>query len=217
MIHCIGDSHVSVFSGQDEMPPIWNTNFRSRDITPYFKTYRIGPATAYQSYSKIPIIENIIIQSPINKETDSILFCFGEVDIRAHLILQSYTQDKTIETLVKECVDRYIQTILYFKNNGFNVLVWGPIASCSDIKPYTTGPCYGTELERNDTTRLFNNYLEELCNKNEITFLSIFKKMLFEDGKTNPLYLDNWDGCHIHLIMTAYDLIMNEFKNKNIL
>jgi hypothetical protein len=56
MIHCIGDSHSAVFSGKEEMQPIWPE--RSNDITPFFKSYRIGPATAYQLANKKEIINN---------------------------------------------------------------------------------------------------------------------------------------------------------------
>jgi hypothetical protein len=78
MIHCVGDSHSSVFSGKDEMQPIWPE--RSDDKLSFFKSYRIGPATAYQLENKIPIIDEIVKQ--LNSQ-DSLLFCFGEVLGRA--------------------------------------------------------------------------------------------------------------------------------------
>ena len=74
MIHCIGDSHSSVFCGKEEMQPIWP--IRSDDTTPYFKSYRIGPATAYQLSNKTTIIDDIIhncvdIQNDLAKSTAS--------------------------------------------------------------------------------------------------------------------------------------------------
>jgi len=220
MIHCIGDSHVSVFTGHDRMPPIWHQNHNNKNIsddkTEYFKTYRLGAATSYQLERKIPDIEYIIKELPIDKD-DSILFCFGEVDIRAHLIKQSEIQEKEIVEVVKECVDKYFKTILYFKNNGYNMMVWGPIASWGDKAPYTSGPSFGSNLERNNATKIYNEYLEQLCNKNDITFLTIFDKMLHEDGTTDEKYLDPWLDCHIHLVQIAYPLIIEEFKNKKII
>ena len=140
IIHCIGDSHVSVFTGIERMPPIWSPNERSDDRTDYFRTYRIGPATAYQLDKKIPAIEHIIQHAPVDKGNDSILFCFGEVDIRAHLVKQSIEQNRTIDDVVMECVDRYVKTVLYFKEKGYDMMVWGPVASWSDEEPYTGGP-----------------------------------------------------------------------------
>lgn len=78
MIHCIGDSHSSVFCGKEEMQPIWPQ--RSDDITQYFKSYRIGPATAFNLSTKMSII-NEIITSCVDINNDFVLFCFGEVDI----------------------------------------------------------------------------------------------------------------------------------------
>ena len=45
MIHCIGDSHSSVFSGEEKMQDVWPE--RSNDTIDFFRSYRIGPATAY--------------------------------------------------------------------------------------------------------------------------------------------------------------------------
>ena len=102
MIHCIGDSHAAVFSGKEEMVPTWPE--QSNDTLDFFRSYRIGPATAYQLENKIPIIDNIL-QSRVNKESDYVMFCFGEVDIRAHLIKQLELQKTTIENLVEECTE----------------------------------------------------------------------------------------------------------------
>lgn len=216
MIHCIGDSHVSVFTGHDCMPPIWHPMRRSDDKSKYFRTYRIGAATAYQLEGKIPIIDFIIERAPISKD-DKMLFCFGEVDIRAHLIKQSIDKERDIEEVVKECVDRYFNTIMHFKGKGYDMMVWGPIASWSEKAPYTSGPSYGTTLERNNATRIFNNYLEEKCNGNGVVFLSIFDKMLLDDGNTDPKYLDPWEDCHIHLVNTGFQLVIDEFKNKKVI
>jgi hypothetical protein len=217
MIHCIGDSHISVFTGYDEMPPIWNHLSRSNDRTDYFRSYRIGPATATGLGSKISIIDDIIIRGPVDKEKDIILFCFGEVDIRAHLSREYLEKNKDIDELIKFSVDEYMRIVLLYKSRGYNVMIWSPIASFSDDKPYTTGPFFGSCSERNFVTRKFNNYLETLCKENNIEFISIFEDMLLDGEKTNPIYLDNWDGCHIHLIQTSFPLIVKKFKEKGLI
>jgi hypothetical protein len=214
MIHCIGDSHSAVFSGKEEMQPIWPE--RSDDRTDFFRSYRIGPATAYQLENKIPII-NEIINTIVDGENDSILFCFGEVDIRAHLIKQSELQNKPILEIVKECVDRYFQVLMYYKSYGYSVMAWGPIASWHDSKKYTGGPSFGTCLERNTATKQFNEYLEELCNKESIGFVTIFHNMVDENNITIPEYLDNWEGSHMHLSQTSMPLILQAFKEKNLI
>lgn len=213
MIHCIGDSHAAVFSGEEKMQPIYPQ--RSNDILTDFRSYRIGAATAYQISNKINIIDDIISKK-VNKD-DSVMFCFGEVDIRAHLKKQMDLQNRDMKSVVKECVDRYMSTILYYKNKGYNVMVWGPIASWHDSKPYTGGPSFGTNLERNNITKEFNEYCEILCVENEIPFITIFYNMVNKDNITIPYYLDDWEGSHIHLSQRSLPIILETFKSKNLI
>jgi hypothetical protein len=208
MIHCIGDSHSSVFSGREEMQPIWPQ--LSDDALDFFRSYRIGPALAYNLSNKISIINEILF-SRVNKNEDMIAFCFGEVDIRAHIKKQSEIQNRSIEDVIKECVDRYWDVIMHYHNLGYKLLVWSPIASWSDYKPYTSGPSFGTSIERNEWTQIFYKYLKSLSIGTGIGILSIFDNMVM-DGKTNPDYLDDWDSCHIHLNQKAMPLILEEFK-----
>jgi len=214
MIHCIGDSHSAVFSGVDEMTPTWPE--RSNDTIKHFRSYRIGPATAYNLEQKIPVIHDVIT-SNVNQKNDHILFCFGEVDIRAHLIKQSELQGKDVSELVNECVDRYFRVILYYKELGYSVMAWGPIASWHDSKPYTGGPSFGTCLERNRVTKLFNERLEMRCDQYGIDFITLFYKMVDNDKLTIPSLLDDWEGSHIHLNQTAMPLILEQFKQKDLI
>ncbi len=214
MIHCIGDSHSSVFSGKEEIQPIWPQ--RSDDKLDYFKSYRIGPATAYQLETKIPIL-NEIIHNLVDKKGDRILFCFGEVDIRAHLKKQMDLQNKTIVEVVKECVDRYMKTVLLYKSQGYNVMVWGPIASWHESREYTGGPSFGTCLERNEITKEFNHQLKKWCETFNLRFITIFNTMTDENNITIPEYLDDWDGCHMHLSQRAMPLIIDEFVKQKLI
>jgi hypothetical protein len=215
MIHCIGDSHSSVFSGEEKMQDVWPE--RSNDTTQYFRSYRIGPATAYNLSTKIYIIDDIINHVGISKEKDIILLCFGEVDVRAHLIKQANIQNKSFDEVCEECVDNYIKGIKILKNKGFNIAVWGVIASFNESVKNYIGPSFGTNLERNQVTKIFNNLLNERLKNFNIPFVSIFEEMLNPDGTTNPIYLDDWEDCHIHLSQRAMPLIMSAFKEQGIL
>jgi hypothetical protein len=213
MIYCIGDSHSAFFSGQEKMQPCW-PEF-SKDIIPYFKTYRIGPATAYQLSRKKTIIKNIL-QTINFKESDKIMFCFGEVDIRAHLVKHYLLTDESIEDIVKNCVSRYIKSILFYKKYKIDLIVWGPIASWNDKKLYK-GPSFGTNIFRNQVTRIFNDFLKEECKINNLIYVSFFESMLNQDYTTNVDFLDDWEDSHIHLSQNAMPSVIKLFKNNKII
>ena len=91
--------------------------------------------------------------------------------------------------------------------------VWGPISSWSEKKPYETGPSFGTTQERNHVTKLFNEQLEKLCNENDILFTTMFSDMVDDSLNTDETYLDDWEGCHIHLNSKSIPIILNKFNS----
>lgn len=214
MIHCIGDSHSAVFSGEEKMQPCWPEP--ASNTLPYFKSYRIGPATAYQLENKKSIIESLISSIDL-VEDDKLMFCFGEVDIRAHIIKQSQLQNRKFYDLTLECVERYINAVKYYKKYNREIIIWGPIASWCDQKPYTGGPSFGTNLERNYVTEIFNHLLSSFCSLEEFKFITIFYDMLNGDNTTNSYYLDDWEGSHMHLSQRAMPLIIEKFKKENLI
>lgn len=214
MIHCIGDSHSAVFSGEEAMQPCWPEPAANK--LPHFKSYRIGPATAYQLANKQPIIDSLIQSLDLCGE-DKLMFCFGEVDIRAHLIKQSKLQDRPVIDLVLECVDRYIDAVKYYKKYGIGIVVWGPIASWCEQKQYTGGPSFGTNQERNLITCAFNVALQIACTKENFEFVTIFYDMLNDDITTNPDFLDDWEGSHMHLSQRAMPTILKTFESKGLI
>ena len=213
MIICLGDSHSSVFSKEERIIAQWpDKEFR---LLSKFKPVRIGPATAYNLNKKIDLL-NSVLNRTFYLRTSFVLFCFGEVDIRAHIIKQSQLQKRDAELIIKECVDRYISTVLEVKPiRKIRKSIFAPIASWSMEKPYS-GPSFGTNIERNNITRLFNKYLEKKCLENNIIFISIFEEMLNKDGSTNADFLDDY-GTGIHLNQKSMPLILKKLKEKNLI
>jgi len=218
MIYCVGDSHASVFTGlgergKDYMTPIYPQ--QGKNELPGFKAFNIGPATAYQLGRKKDIIMELLRKEAPSNAT--VLFCFGEVDIRAHLIKQQTIRKISMSDIVRECVDRYTESLFPFQDQGYDIWVWGPIASNPEELPYKglqgAGPIYGDCVERNQVTRLFNNMMAENCHARSIGFVSIFEKMVWLDDNTKEhLIMD-----HLHLSQTSMSLIKEEFKKKGLL
>ena len=213
MIICLGDSHSSVFSQEEKIISQWpKKDFK---VFSKFKPIRIGPATAYNLETKIDHLNKVLNRTFYIKNS-YVLFCFGEVDIRAHLIKQSKLQNKDVESIVAQCIDRYISAIK--KVNPIRKIrkaVFAPIASWSDEKPYD-GPSFGSNIERNQVTIIFNQYLEKKCEENNIIFISIFKEMLNKDGTTNPDYLDDF-GTGIHLNQQSMPIILDKLKENKLI
>jgi len=209
IIHCIGDSHSAVFSGEDKMQPCWPE--QAANLIPYFKSYRIGAATAYQINNKRPIIEAVLNNANL-QSNDKIMFCFGEVDNRNHLIKQSILQNRNIEDIVNECVERYIVALEYYKKYNLPIIIWGPIASCYDCIPQV-----GSIEERNYTTKLFNEKVELKCKEVGFEFVTVFYDMLNSDFTTNKYFLDDWPDSLMHLSQRSMDTILQKFKDKNLI
>lgn len=196
-IHCIGDSHTSFFSGQSAMQPRWPD--RSLDVWPFFRTYRIGPALAYNLCStgtKSKGRERLfdVLRRKIHVG-ERVLLCFGEIDCRAHLIRQSVTRGIPVADLAAECVARYFQVVREVRSLNYQVMIWNvippTITTCLDCE----FPVAGTFDERMAVTRVFNGLLLSHCEQEGIPFVSIFDSILNEAGIPDQRFFV--DGIHL--------------------
>jgi len=217
MIFCFGNSHVSIFSGDDKMVPIWPN--RSVDHLPWFCTFRLGAGTAYQAMKHIKEILAIVEGCPesvgFDKVKDTILLVFGEVDIRSHIVIQAEKQNRSIDSITLEVVDRFWEAIIFLKDKGFNVAVFGCVAGyvVPEGGPGPPWPHVGTLVQRNNATRLLNDSIEDLCKMNNIPFVSVFEEMLEEDGITTKIkYLDMDAGC-VHITTRMLSIVLWKFRD----
>jgi hypothetical protein len=216
VIYCFGNSHVSIFSGQDVMVPIWPD--RSTDILPDFRTFRIGPVTAYQAVKHLDRIQDILNETDFKREEDTILFVFGEVDIRAHIVEQSKKQDVPAVIITKEVVNRYFEALNTMRLLEYNVVVFGCIAGfkLKEGGQEPPWPHSGTCKERNIITKVFNDQLERKCQSVNIPFISVFEEMLKSDGETKVKYLDT-DGAGCHATTRMLPLILWKFRDAGLI
>lgn len=209
-IYCIGDSHASFFSGSDKIQPEWPD--RSYDHIPSFRSYRVGASTAYnlsEEHSSTRGREKVFeILSQLPKNATALL-CFGEIDCRVHLLRQSREKHRPLEVVVRECVERYMNVVKEIKEKGFDVIVYEVIASTlhGDIaeKEYRA---YGTCIERNEVTKLFNTILKEKAKEIGVSTIGLFDYLVERDGTTDTyLYSDK-----IHLSQRAMPLFVKEIN-----
>ena len=127
-IYVVGDSHSQVFQGNSQIggPEVGDNDINLGEHKMTFKTCHVGPFTAYNLHTKISNIEQVLLG--FDKQTDYLFFSFGEIDCRHHLGFQSENKQLPIESIVKECVQRYTDVIKHYQNTGYKVGVWAPIA-----------------------------------------------------------------------------------------
>lgn len=218
MIHVLGDSHASPFSGlgtkeETYMIPIYPQPHDN--IDPLFKAYRIGPATAYNLESKLSIILDILYKF-VDKEQDELMLVFGEIDCRLHIIEQVIKQNKSKEEVINQVVNKYFDAILTVKNMGYKIIIFTPIASSfwnenSDhlkdgFKYNMEFPMLGTCQERNNITKIFINMLIQKGIENSIPVISIFDELIDENYNTKTdYYMD-----YLHLSSIALPLIKSK-------
>lgn len=205
IIHCIGDSHVSFFSGGDKIG--------ADDQIPFFRTYWLGPVLAFnlckygtRTRGREHLFEIVDRRLPKNS---IVLMCFGEIDCRVHLQKEAMTQAKPVPEVVFECAKRYCSVILEVKDRGHRVVVWNAVGTAPDHAPQNPEyPHFGTMRDRNIITHMFNEMLKDLLTDNKIPFISIFDSLVGKDWSTRTeYYQDNW-----HLSQRAMPLALEKLN-----
>src|SRR5271167_719710 len=126
MIHCVGDSHVCLFSGHNRIHPEWPAE--SPSLFPFFRTYRLGAVTAYnlcETASSTGSREKLwAVISSLPDADDWLMLSFGEIDCRAHFLKQARLQDKSPAEIATHCVERYGEVIAEVRRKRAKVVVY---------------------------------------------------------------------------------------------
>lgn len=226
MIYIIGDSHVSVFSGTDKgtnglrhIQPEFGTcytisggSLRPHNVfeqrLPMFCPIKIGSNTAYNSFNKLPIIEQVLLEYNITQD-DYVFMCFGEIDIRNHIGFNAEKLNISIFDGIIKCVDKYTETLIYLKDKKINLGVYGPPASSENWGHRFGIKEYGDIFIRNNMTLEFNELLKEKCIDKNVIFKEIATKMILPCGTTDGKYFMD----ELHLSQETMPLLMEEFKD----
>lgn len=192
---------------------------RGEDLIPYFKTFHLGPALAYNLPSENSTTNALkktqfLIDKNYISPKNPIMLCFGEIDCRTQVIKQIQKGNCSVEEVVNKIIDNYFIYIDFLIQKGFKVILWGPIASQKDEwhNPVEL-PRVGSEVERNKATEVFNNLLKDKCKSHNIYFCSIFNDLIDENYKTKAEYII--DECH--LSQKCRKFMHNELIKKNVL
>ena len=223
IIYAFGDSHISFFGdyyreeglGSKVFDYANNIYYIEPNITPFFP-FHIGPALAYNlnkygtktaAREKIEYLINNFI--PPNGR---LLFCFGEIDIRVHVIKQSEKKKVPVIDIIENIVDNYMAFLKSLKG-GHEIIVWGSVAQQSDDIPIDVNyPRYGSMISRNQATELYNKILKVACDENGFTFVSIFPFLVNENMETKgECYMDA-----VHISRKCWKIAKQEFEKSGI-
>jgi hypothetical protein len=178
MIHCIGNSHVRAFSASN------------------IAAHHIGPVIAYNflehHFFKIKGHLRLI------SNNDYVSLIAGEVDCRYHLPLQADTQGKTDIEVTTDCVDRFFRCFKILKDENYNLIAFATHPTTTephDMSDPTNKPIYSSCIRRNNICILWNRRLKELCDNEDIPFISIYEKLVDENNITKMEYFE--DYCHL--------------------
>ncbi|MEK6620985.1 MAG: hypothetical protein AABZ13_00700 [Planctomycetota bacterium] len=211
MIYCIGDSHVSVFSGRGTkdnpyQQPLFPTI--TKGDLPAFTPIRLGAILAYNLVGKTSRIFEALEYYKVSRD-DVVLLSFGEIDCRMHILRQAQIFNAPVKSLVEECVARYLIAAQIIANKEYRVGFWGPIASSiapplpEHLQKPEEFPVFGSCQERNHITQYFNEYLTQLGKAFGLETFSIFPELIHSDHLTRTeYYMDQ-----IHLSQSAIPLI----------
>lgn len=108
-------------------------------------------------------------------EKSIVVFVFGEIDIRCHLGKQADRQQKPIDFIVTDVVERYINTIklncdLY---KALTIVICGPMPPANYTFNAQFYP-YGTLEERIAITLLMRQKLISSCKQNNFLYLDVY-------------------------------------------
>lgn len=200
----IGDSHVNFFSGNEHLRfyPIGNDINYCPVVNNFpFTVLHLGPCLAYtcrNDETTYKFKEKInYLKKEFIKPGSRLIIALGEIDIRAHVFKQVIRQGVSYNKVVDDILYRYEEEICELRNEGYEVIVYGPIASQPDsCELDELFPRVGSEEDRNKATIYFNNSLRQYCDDMGIKFITMSDLMINDKFKTNQEYLSD-DKCHL--------------------
>lgn len=210
MIYCFGNSHAHFFT--NSTPSKFGEGENKNE---HFRSFSLGPVIAYNFFNHhFPTMINWINNLPITTE-DHIILVIGEVDCRWHLPSQAAIQNRQINDIIHECIDRFFKSYIYLQDNGYKIIGWGGHPSTtSGHNDNPSEPIYGDCITRNKISLEWNNYLKQKCEHNNIPFVSVIEDLINLDGLTKMEYYK--DYCHLDS-GKYLNTVIEKFKEKMLL
>jgi len=198
-IFVVGNSHAHFFTFSPPGHLGWSAQLASVSVGKdkiIFASCSIGPVTAWSFARKHLTSLLCALESAGAQRGAYILLPVGEVDCRLHLPRQAHVQERSIESVVNECLDRYFKALKVLSLIGYRPIAWGGHPSSRQGNGEDDAyPSYSDACFRNEISRMWSFGLERRCKDHGILFVSILEDLLDETGMPVPGIFQ--DGCHL--------------------
>lgn len=183
-VHVIGDSHSMEFFH-----------------IPGCKVYWLGPITMHRVGRDGLCFLNIKNLQILEGQT--VVFAFGEIDVRCHIGKQRDQQVRNLDEIIETLAIQYLHTILLNKAQykDLTCIVYS-VTPPTNQEFNPSFPFYGTLQDRIFIAKKLNARLAELCEQTGLEFLDVYQDYANIDGSLNPVYSDG--GVHIHPQQSAF-------------
>ena len=203
-IHIFGDSHSCEFS-HTAFYQNFRRMYKNPDSIPLCIVHYLGPVTMHRIGRDGYPIENTEV-----KEGDIVIFAFGEIDARCHILKQTEFAGKSIDETIDILANNYLRAILKCRFS-YQELIFMVYSVTSPIDlgfNYQEFPYYGSLDNRVIVTKKLNAKLSLLCEKFDVAFIDVYDHFAIEDGSLNPLLSDG----NVHISPKYNTPIWNKIK-----
>lgn len=183
MLHTIGDSHA--------WAPYLNISGT--------KVHHLGPVTMKRigHPSENLLLDTFASIRPKPTAADTVLLCFGEIDIRCWIHVYVTQRKREPEGLLREWTAAYLDKSLAIASAGPKVAIQAIVPPRTDRAPANPNfPYTGSDAERAEYTRLANRLLEEGCRQRGLLFVDAYTPYTDGYGMMRPDLVDS--SVHIN-------------------
>jgi lysophospholipase L1-like esterase len=197
VVHVVGDSHGKLFR--------WHRPF---------VVHHLGAATAHNlAKATSTTSSNRKLFDIIGRVSrkDIVMLVFGEIDCRIHLYYQykKGNESRPLTELVDDTVARYGTVLEQLRALGIEPVVQG-VPPATRVRNEYRYPFYAPPEVHSRISRMFNERLKAMCERNGYRYLDVHTEFSDSDG----FMLEEYAGDEIHLNGKAAQHVKRELREK---
>lgn len=203
VIHAVGDSHASVFGGEERLQACWPEPAGANLAG--VKAWHLGPYLAYSvGDAQHEVRERLRAVAKAFGKRDRVLLCFGEIDCRCHVVKQARRSGKSTLEIATALAERYARAAAEISEElGLKVGVWAAVPTAPRRISLGTYRTFGSVRERACATQVLNETLARECEGRGVDFVSAYSKLVKPDGTRREKYFMD----DVHLSQVALPLV----------